>query len=142
VYRLAAAGCPAHPNEGETYEVIPMPFVIVSRHAATVEWIKKVLPTTAEVPVLASATAEEVTGRIVIGNVPLHLAASATQVWAVEFTGAAPRGAEYTLADMEAAGAHIQPSTPGELHDLLMAESERWQAVVLQAGLQPAAVLE
>jgi 2-methylaconitate cis-trans-isomerase PrpF/tripartite-type tricarboxylate transporter receptor subunit TctC len=45
-------------------------------------------------------------------------------------------------ARMEAAGAHIHPSTPGELHDLLMAESERWQAVVLQAGLQPEAVLE
>jgi hypothetical protein len=43
---------------------------------------------------------------------------------------------------MEAAGTHIQPSTPGELHDLLMAESERWQAVVLQAGLQPEAVPE
>lgn len=45
-------------------------------------------------------------------------------------------------ARMEAAGAHIQPSTPGALHDLLMAESERWQRVVLQAGLQPAAPME
>jgi len=43
---------------------------------------------------------------------------------------------------MQAAGAHIRPSTPGELHDLLMGESERWQRVVLQAGLQPAAPLE
>jgi len=45
-------------------------------------------------------------------------------------------------ARMEAAGAHIRPSTPGALHDLLMAESERWQRVVLQAGLQPAALME
>ena len=45
-------------------------------------------------------------------------------------------------ARMQAAGAHIRPSTPGELHDVLMAESERWQRVVLQAGLQPAAALE
>ena len=40
-------------------------------------------------------------------------------------------------ARMEAAGARIQLSTPGELHDLLMAESERWHTVVLHAGLKP-----
>lgn len=45
-------------------------------------------------------------------------------------------------ARMEAAGAYIQPSTPGALHDLLMAESERWQKVVLQAGLQPETTVE
>lgn len=46
------------------------------------------------------------------------------------------------VARMEADGAQVQTSSPGELHDLLMSESERWQMVVLQAGLQPEAALE
>jgi hypothetical protein len=37
----------------------------------------------------------------------------------------------------ETDGARVQTSSPGELHDLLMAESERWHSVVLQAGLRP-----
>jgi 2-methylaconitate cis-trans-isomerase PrpF/tripartite-type tricarboxylate transporter receptor subunit TctC len=45
-------------------------------------------------------------------------------------------------ARLQDAGAFIEPSTPGELHDMLMAESERWQRVVLQAGLQPSSVLD
>ncbi|HEY8905324.1 MAG TPA: tripartite tricarboxylate transporter substrate binding protein, partial [Rhodoferax sp.] len=46
------------------------------------------------------------------------------------------------VARMEADGARVQTSSPGELHDLLMAESEKWQGVVLQAGLRPEVVLE
>jgi 2-methylaconitate cis-trans-isomerase PrpF/tripartite-type tricarboxylate transporter receptor subunit TctC len=42
-----------------------------------------------------------------------------------------------TVARMEADGARVQTSSPGELHDWLMAESETWQGVVLQAGLKP-----
>ena len=41
------------------------------------------------------------------------------------------------VARMEADGARVQTSTPGQLHDLLMAEGERWQGVVRQAGLRP-----
>ena len=33
-------------------------------------------------------------------------------------------------------GAQVQTSTPGELHDLLLAEGERWQSVVRQTGLR------
>ncbi|MDO9482425.1 MAG: 4-oxalomesaconate tautomerase [Hydrogenophaga sp.] len=40
-------------------------------------------------------------------------------------------------ARMEADGAQVQSSTPGQLHDLLMAEAERWQGVARQAGLRP-----
>lgn len=47
-----------------------------------------------------------------------------------------------TVARMEADGARVQTSSPGELHDLLMAESEKWQGVVLQAGLRPEVSLE
>ena len=41
------------------------------------------------------------------------------------------------VARMGADGAQVQTSTPGQLHDLLMAEGERWQGVVRQAGLRP-----
>lgn len=47
-----------------------------------------------------------------------------------------------TVERMEADGARVQTSSPGELHDLLMVESEKWQSVVMQAGLQPEASLE
>jgi putative CRISPR-associated protein (TIGR02620 family) len=86
--------------------------VIVSRHAAAIEFVRLALidkgvdPDT--VPVIANATAEDVTGREVYGNVPMHLAALAATVWAIEFT-VPPRGMEYTIADMTAAGAKLVP---------------------------------
>lgn len=57
--------------------------------------------------VTVDATAEDVRGKLVVGNVPLALASLAHEVWAVEFSGKAPRGAEYTADDMEAAGARL-----------------------------------
>ena len=59
------------------------------------------------IPVLASAAANDVRGKIVYGNLPLHLATIAAQVVAIEFAGNPPRGAEYTLSDMAAAGARL-----------------------------------
>ncbi|WP_418318577.1 4-oxalomesaconate tautomerase [Piscinibacter sakaiensis] len=49
-----------------------------------------------------------------------------------------------TVARLDAEGAQVKTSTPGELHDWLMKEAERWQSVVLQGGLKPtpAAVLD
>ena len=41
----------------------------------------------------------------VIGNLPLHLAVYAASVTAIEFSGAPPRGAEYTAEEMVIAGA-------------------------------------
>ncbi len=81
--------------------------VIVSRHPAAIEFLRAECPEFAEAPVLESASAEEIRGAVVGGNVPLHLAAVAAQVVAVEFEGPAPRGAEYGLAEMRAAGARI-----------------------------------
>lgn len=46
------------------------------------------------------------------------------------------------VARMEADGARVKTSTPGELHDLLMSESEKWRSVVMQAGLQRETPLE
>ena len=43
---------------------------------------------------------------------------------------------------MHADGANVQTSTPGELHDLLMNENEKWQRVVLQAGLRTDLIAE
>jgi hypothetical protein len=82
--------------------------LIVSRHPAAVEFIRVHAPEFHDAPVLAAATAEDVDGAIVAGNLPLHLAALAAEVVAVEFAGQAPRGAEYGLAEMEAAGAHLR----------------------------------
>lgn len=81
--------------------------IIVSRHPAAVEFIRREAKLPEETPVIASATADDVRGKAVYGNLPLHLAAEAAVVYAVEFDGQAPRGAEYTLDDMHAAGAKL-----------------------------------
>ena len=43
---------------------------------------------------------------------------------------------------MQTDGANVQTSSPGELHDLLMNENEKWQRVVIQAGLRPDLIAE
>ena len=63
--------------------------------------------TYATIPVLSSATADDVRGKRVYGNIPLHLAALAAEVVAIEFDGEAPRGVEYTLDEMRRAGARL-----------------------------------
>lgn len=100
--------------------------LIVSRHRAAVEFIASLISPAAqlierggeivavgnpwgkEVPVLSSATAEDVRGKDVAGNLPLSLAAEARTIYAVEFDGAPPRGREYGLEEMRAAGAHLR----------------------------------
>jgi hypothetical protein len=82
--------------------------LIVSRHPAAVAFIREESGLDDSVPVLESATAADVCGRVVYGNLPLHLAASALAVVAVEFNGEPPRGREYTLADMQQAGARLR----------------------------------
>jgi putative CRISPR-associated protein (TIGR02620 family) len=85
-----------------------METIIVTRHAGALEWLRRHHPALAEAPVLASATPDDVRGRVVIGNVPLHLAAEAAEVLAIEFSGTPPRGADYSADDMEAAGARLR----------------------------------
>lgn len=82
--------------------------VIVSRHPAAVEFIRRELPEFADAPVLATATPEDVAGKDVAGNLPLDLAAHANTVFAVCFTGTPPRGQEYGIEEMDAAGATIR----------------------------------
>ncbi|MHB1950138.1 MAG: CRISPR-associated protein Csx16 [Acidiferrobacteraceae bacterium] len=81
-------------------------YVIVSRHPAAIEFLRASAEF-ADAPVLASASPDDVRGRVVGGNIPLHLAALAAAVVAVEFDGAPPRGAEYGLEEMIAAGARL-----------------------------------
>lgn len=99
----------------------PIGEIIVSRHAATIEWLRAEYPHLAAAPVLASATPADVAGRHVWGNVPLHLAAVSRTVYAIEFRGPAPRGAEYTIDDMRAAGVHVRRYTVYATDDLAAA---------------------
>ena len=82
--------------------------IIVSRHQSAIEFIRRERPDFADAPIFEAVNAADVRGAVVAGNLPLHLAAEADTVLAVEFTGQPPRGTEYTLADMDAAGASIR----------------------------------
>ena len=65
------------------------------------------LPVARVVVIPRDATADDVRGAVVAGNLPLHLAALAREFIAVEFAGEPPRGAEYDLDDMDRAGARL-----------------------------------
>lgn len=109
--------------------------IVISRHPGAIEWLRdNLMPQyhTAELerggtvlawyergddicpcsysslPIIASATPDDVRGKHVVGNLPLHLAALAASVTVIEFTGAAPRGADYTAIEMTAAGALLR----------------------------------
>lgn len=85
-----------------------MDCIIVSRHPAALDFLASLLDIS-RIPILTQAGPGDVRGKIVYGNLPLHLAALAAEVWAIEFDGAPPRGQEYSLADMVAAGARLVP---------------------------------
>lgn len=84
--------------------------VIVSRHPAAIEFIREEAGLPEDTPVIEQATAADVEGKDVYGNIPLHLAALAATVHVVEFKDP-PRGAEYTVDDMRAAGATLRAYT-------------------------------
>lgn len=82
-------------------------FVIVSRHIGAVEWLSR---QGIHGRVISHATPEDVVGKVVIGNLPLHLAALAEEVWAIDMPGLSSiqRGGELTADDMERAGARLR----------------------------------
>jgi hypothetical protein len=82
-------------------------YIIVSRHPAAVEFIREEMPELTDAEVFASVTAQDVEGKVVVGNLPLSMACLAAEVIAVEFEGAPPRGQEYGVEDMRAAGAKL-----------------------------------
>ena len=92
-----------------------MSAVIVSRHPSAIEFVRMVAGLPDDTPVLASATVADVQDKVVYGNLPFHLACHASVVYAVEFAGNAPRGAEYTLDDMVNAGATLRAYTVREV---------------------------
>lgn len=80
--------------------------VIVSRHEALVKWLEK-QGISGEV-VSHVANADQIRGKVVVGNLPLGLAAEAKEVWSVDMeVPPERRGSEMTLEDMEAFGARL-----------------------------------
>lgn len=80
--------------------------VIVTRHAGAVAWLARQGITG---PVIAQAAPEDVRGKVVIGNLPLHLAALAARVGSIDLPNlaAADRSRDLTPEEMAAAGACI-----------------------------------
>ena len=80
--------------------------IIVSRHAGAIEWLAQRGITGTAMP---QVTPEDVRDKIVIGNLPLHLAAAAHQVGSIDMPdlSAADRGRDLTPEEMDAAGARI-----------------------------------
>ena len=81
--------------------------VIVSRHAGAIEWLAAQGITGT---VIEQATAEDVRGKVVVGNLPMHLASEAHQVGSIDLPGLTreQRGRDLTPEEMDAAGASIR----------------------------------
>jgi putative CRISPR-associated protein (TIGR02620 family) len=83
--------------------------LIVTRHKGAVDWIHKHYPNTLDWEVKAEVSEVDVNGAIVIGVLPPPLASLTVKYFAIEFkSGKSPRGQEWTLEDMENAGATLQ----------------------------------
>jgi putative CRISPR-associated protein (TIGR02620 family) len=78
--------------------------VIVTRHSGLVEWLKR---KGIVGPVIAQATPEDVTDKVVFGVLPLNLAAMAFEVVSIDMPGLRldQRGVDLTPEEMDAAGA-------------------------------------
>jgi len=82
--------------------------VIVTRHAGAVEWLRLRHGITGRVITHAEAT--DVADKIVIGVLPLHLAALAARVISIDLPGLRPdqRGKDLTPDEMDEAGATLE----------------------------------
>ena len=82
--------------------------VIVTRHAGAVAWLAE-QGVTGEVIAHVTAPAQ-ITGKVVIGALPLHLAALAAKVGSIDLPNlpAEQRGRDLTPSEMDAAGACIR----------------------------------
>ena len=81
--------------------------LIVSRHPGAIQWLQQHYPWLSSAEIKESVSAEDVTNRVVAGNLPLSLAALCGEFHSIEFQGVPPRGAEYTADDMVLAGARL-----------------------------------
>ena len=80
--------------------------LIVTRHAGMVEWLRQNGYTGVVMP---QVTQSDVRGKIVVGVLPLHLAALAAEIVTVDMPSltSEQRGRDLTPAEMDAAGAAI-----------------------------------
>jgi putative CRISPR-associated protein (TIGR02620 family) len=78
--------------------------IIVTRHQGLVKWLRRRGITG---KVIAQATPEDVSGKRVVGVLPLHLAALAAEVVTVDMPGLPPerRGTDLTPEEMDSFGA-------------------------------------
>ncbi|HMN97449.1 MAG TPA: CRISPR-associated protein Csx16 [Phycisphaerales bacterium] len=95
------AACGAHARRAHE---LAAEAVIVTRHAGLVDWLRR-LGITGRV--IAHATLDDVRGRRVIGPLPLHLAAHASLVGAIDMPliTAESRGRDLSPEEMDRAGA-------------------------------------
>jgi putative CRISPR-associated protein (TIGR02620 family) len=80
-----------------------MKTIIVSRHEGAIAWLLSKPEIAAQNPPVlrGDVSAEDVSGNIVYGNLPMHLAALAAEINIVEFIAAPPRGVDYTMEQMK-----------------------------------------
>lgn len=81
--------------------------IIVSRHAGAIEWLRRRGFTG---DVLEHVTEDDVRDKVVVGALPLHLAALARRVVSIDMPGLTPdqRGKDLTPDEMDAAGARLR----------------------------------
>lgn len=94
-------------DNGMQVRMPPPDIVIVSRHAGAVEWLRR---QGIKGKVIAHATADDVRGCEVYGNLPLHLAAEAASVTIISLPDLRPdqRGKDLSPAEMDTTGAHLE----------------------------------
>ena len=82
--------------------------LIVARHAGAVEWLASKNITGEVIPHVSDPSILE--GRIVVGILPLNLAAKAAEVWSVDLPNLSQemRGKELSPSEMDEAGAVIR----------------------------------
>ena len=82
--------------------------VIVTRHSGAVEWLRSQGITGDVVQHVTDVV--QISGKRVVGALPLHLACHAAAVGSIDMPGLRPeqRGQDLTAEEMEAAGAAIQ----------------------------------
>ena len=106
-------GCATHTQFQRVWPLIkaghPIKYgqVIITRHKGLVEWLRR---RGIEGEVIAHATEDDVRGKDVIGNLPLHLASVALSVTVVDMPYLSPelRGQDLSPEQMDEAGATLR----------------------------------
>ena len=82
--------------------------LIVSRHPAAIAFARS-YERFCDAEVIEQATEDQVRGKVVAGNLPLHLACRCAQYFAIELPQVVleQRGKELTIDEMRAAGARL-----------------------------------